>query len=171
MSNIIPVDLTNSVWTQFWDMHSGGGLKEDFSMLYIEAPKDEAISVFYSRFGHNPHRVSCTCCGADYSITSDNLQQLTGYHRNLRHASPLRKEDWWEVSDEVRRAANEQSRYLEPDEEIPDGWHVDDRFFKRGEQMTLSEYLAQDGIEYILAAEIQDFERNNEPPEEGYVWV
>ena len=70
------------MWTQFWDMNSGGGRKEDFGMCYIEAPVDEARIIFYNRFGHNPDRVSCTCCGADYSIDeSESLEQATGYDR------------------------------------------------------------------------------------------
>lgn len=73
-------------WTKFWDMHSGGGSKEKWEMIYIEAPKDEAIVIFYNRFRHNPKRVTCTCCGEDYAIESDrDLSQLTGYHRNCKY--------------------------------------------------------------------------------------
>lgn len=74
-------------WTQFWDMHSGGDLKEKpYHMIYIEAPKDEARVIFYNRFGHNPERVSCTCCGEDYSVSEEpTLEQLTGYHRGCRN--------------------------------------------------------------------------------------
>lgn len=72
-------------WTQFWDMHSGGGQKLKWAKIYIEAPEKEAISVFYSRFGRNPHRVTCTCCGEDYSITeSDTLEEATAYHRGCK---------------------------------------------------------------------------------------
>lgn len=60
-----------SKWTQFWDMHSGGGQKLDWSMIYIEAPKDEAEVIFQNLFGRNPHRVTCTCCGSDYSLNED----------------------------------------------------------------------------------------------------
>lgn len=56
-------------YTRFMDMYSGGSAKEDkFEYCYIEAPKEEAVMVFYHRFGHNPFRVSCTCCGEDYSV-------------------------------------------------------------------------------------------------------
>lgn len=57
-----------SACTTFWDMHSGGGQKLDWSMIYIEAPREEAELVFQNRFDRNPNRVSCTCCGPDYSI-------------------------------------------------------------------------------------------------------
>lgn len=56
------------VWTHFSDMYSGGGQKEKWDHIYIEAPKAEACVIFYNRFGHNPKRVSCTCCGDDYRI-------------------------------------------------------------------------------------------------------
>jgi len=52
------------------DMHSGGDLKEKWQYIYIEAPEEEAKVIFYNRFGHNPNRVTCTCCGKDYSISS-----------------------------------------------------------------------------------------------------
>ena len=53
----------------FMDMHSGGGLKERYSHIYIEAMGEDAASlIFYNRFGHNPNRITCTCCGEDYAI-------------------------------------------------------------------------------------------------------
>lgn len=78
-------------FTQFYDMHSGGGCKEKpYELIYIEAPEAEAEVIFYNRFGHNPNRVTCTCCGEDYSITeSDSLEQATAYHRNCKWDSKL----------------------------------------------------------------------------------
>ena len=71
------------MWTLFWDMHSGSGLKEKWSKIFIEAPRKEAEIIFYHRFRHNPYRVTCTCCGEDYSVEEEkSLKQLTGYHRN-----------------------------------------------------------------------------------------
>lgn len=74
-------------WTLFWDMHSGGGTKEGpYENIYIEAPRDEAKIVFYNRFKHNPDRVSCTCCGPDYTIDeSESLEQLSGFHRKCQY--------------------------------------------------------------------------------------
>ena len=70
------------MWTLFWDMHSGGDQKEKWSHIYIEAPRQEAEIVFYNRFGHNPNRVTCTCCGEDYSISEDDdLEAMTLFHR------------------------------------------------------------------------------------------
>lgn len=72
-------------WTHFWDMNSGGGRKHDVAHIYIEAPEAEAIAVFYARYGHNPERVSCTCCGQDYAIDEyDSLEEATEYQRAKR---------------------------------------------------------------------------------------
>lgn len=54
------------MWTRFYDMHSGGDTKEDYQIILIEAKEELAKLIFYNRFGHNPDRVSCTCCGSDY---------------------------------------------------------------------------------------------------------
>jgi hypothetical protein len=63
-------------------MNSGGGCKEDWSLIYIEAPEAEAVRFFYNRFGHSPHRVTCTCCGEDYSVSEgESLERLSAYHR------------------------------------------------------------------------------------------
>lgn len=71
------------MWTQFMDMHSGGSSKEKWQYIYIEAPIDVAEIVFYKRFGHNPYRVTCSCCGDDYSVSDyDTLEEATSYNRN-----------------------------------------------------------------------------------------
>lgn len=73
-------------WTHFYDMHSGGGPKEDFSSLFIEAPEDEAIRMFASLFGHHPFSIACHCCGENYSITEyPTLEEATAYHRSCAH--------------------------------------------------------------------------------------
>ena len=70
-----------TVWTHFWDMHSGGGKKESFEHCFIEANKAKAVAIFTSRFGHSPNRISCDCCGEDYSTEEgETLIELTGYH-------------------------------------------------------------------------------------------
>ena len=70
------------MWTEFMDMHSGGFQKEPYSHIYIEAPEDKAVVIFYNIFGHNPNRVTCTCCGPDYSILeSDSFDEATRYWR------------------------------------------------------------------------------------------
>ena len=72
------------VWTLFWDMHGGGSTKvPPFDKIYIEAIKREATSVFYGRFGFDPNRTSCSCCGPDYSISEYNsFKKASSYQRN-----------------------------------------------------------------------------------------
>ena len=70
------------MWTKFMDTHSGGDKKENWENIYIEAPKEEAKVIFYNRFGHNPDRVTCTCCGPDYSIyEEETLAEVTAFER------------------------------------------------------------------------------------------
>ncbi len=74
-------------WTHFYDMHSGGGSKEEWEHIFIEAPEKEAKIIFFNRFGHNANRVSCTCCGNDYSISEhDSLEQATAFERHCKYA-------------------------------------------------------------------------------------
>lgn len=74
-------------WTRFMDMHSGGGSKEDYDKIYIELPEDKAKVFFYKMFGHNPERISCTCCGEDYSISEgEDLLTLTAYDRKCTYS-------------------------------------------------------------------------------------
>lgn len=66
-----------SQWTEFFDMSSGGGRKEDAGIIYIEAAREAAERIFFNKFGHNPHRVTCTCCGPDYSLSEyDGIEFL-----------------------------------------------------------------------------------------------
>ncbi len=132
------------MWTQFMDMHSGGGAKERWQYIYIEAPKEEANLIFFNRFGHSPERVTCTCCGDDYSVTeSKDLVQATGYERGCDY--------------------NEEAKEYEdkPDSGIwkPNGF------------CTLDDYKKRDDIHFIYAADVSDKERSGDIPNQGYVWV
>jgi len=129
------------MWIYFWDMYSGGGQKESFAHIYIEAPKDEAIIIFYNRFHHNPNRVTCTCCGEDYSISeSKTLEQATGYHRGCDY---------------------EDNKYIER----PSPKSYSNKY------VILSEFLKSKQIKVITQDEITDQERTGEVPDQGYVWV
>lgn len=122
------------------DMHSGGGSKLDWEYIYIEAPQAEAEVIFQSRFGRNPHRVTCTCCGSDYLINEyESLEKATAYERGCA----------WEGSGYVERADPKRSymRY-----------------------QTLDEYLETKGMLFIKADDIKPEERVGELREEGYVW-
>lgn len=129
-------------WTRFMDMHSGGGLKESpFKYIYIEAPEDEAKVIFYNRFGHSPERISCTCCGEDYSIhPEESLQQATAYERRCAYDSKSKK-------------------YIEK----PDKDYI-------GEYITFEQYLTKADILIIYSSSISEAERKGEVPEQGYVW-
>ena len=159
------------MWTQFWDMHSGGDLKEKWAMIYIEAPKEEAEIIFYNRFGHNPHRVTCTCCGGDYSIsTKEDLSQLTGYHRHCRVLETPRDPQTGLCKNDdptIRKHS-----YLEADEAIPKGYKLSELgSWKYGEYQTLEEYKENKDVLVISAKDIKPEERVGEVPDQGYVWV
>lgn len=154
------------MWTQFWDMHSGGGSKEKWARIYIEAPEEEAVLIFYNRFGHNPKRVSCTCCGDDYSISSHaELAQLTGYHRNLRCVETKR-----DPKTKLYLNDDPNVRYLEPGENPPKGYGISS-FLPHGTPLSLDEYCKNPDVLVIPASEITEKERQGEVPQQGYVWI
>lgn len=130
-------------WTLFWDMHSGGGTKEgEYDKIYIEAPEAEAKIIFYNKFGHSPDRVSCTCCGEDYSTSeSTSLEHASAYHRNCRY-----------------------------DESV--GCYVEEPDNRYGEKklITIQEYCNQDNVLVLYAKDIKDNERVGDIPEQGYIW-
>jgi hypothetical protein len=158
------------MWTQFWDMHSGGGCKEPpFEKIYIEAPESEARVIFYNRFGHNPERVTCTCCGEDYSTSEhEDLAQLTAYHRGCRSIETPRDPitGLYKNDDQVIRRKN----YLEEGEEPPEGYKVSERMWRNNYQ-TLEQYIQNADVLVIRADEIKESERHGEVPEQGYVWM
>lgn len=125
------------------DMHSGGGRKEKFEYLYVELPEKDALVFFQNRFGHNPERVTCTCCGSDYS-TDENptLEKASAYDRNCR----------W---DEVVKG------YVE---------EPDCRYGNK-ELISLEEYLKREDVKVIRRDEIKDEELEGELRSQGYVWV
>lgn len=134
----------STTFTQFMDMHSGGGLKEGpYQHIYIQAPKEEAKIIFYNRFKHNPERVTCTCCGADYSISEyETLEQATGFERHCDYEKGV--------------------GYVERP----------DNSYGLGRPVTpLSDYLKGKDVLVIYEADIKPEERTGEIPEQGYVWV
>ena len=147
---VVPMLDLSGPWTRFWDMGSGGGHKEDWSIILIQAPQNEAERIFYNRFGHNPHRVTCTCCGPDYSI--DEYATLAGaiaFHLGW---------DWGSGDDYVER----------PNQ------------LYRGPFRTLRDFLSdpehrlagRDEKAFILLrGDIVPEWRHSELPEQGYVWV
>ena len=144
------------MWTTFWDMHSGGDLKEKQSKIYIEAPEEEAISIFYSRFGHNPNRVTCTCCGSDYSISeNETLEEATGFHRHAPYYESPSGKEW---------------KYIDDGDDVPDGW-TKGKWGSYGENIPFLKYIHSDDVLVIYAKDIKDDERDAHVPSQGYVWV
>lgn len=151
-------------WTQFMDMHSGGGQKLDWAYIYIEAPEDEAKIIFYNRFGRNPDRVTCTCCGPDYSLTeSDSLQRATAFERNCDPA--YFDADGNEIpTTEAFIAPKGYAtwRYVERPKKY---------FNSSSSHTTLEDYLKNPRALFIYANEIKDSERSGYLPDEGYIWA
>jgi len=154
-------------WTQFMDMHSGGGAKEDYEYIFIEASQDEAEIIFYNRFGHSPNKVTCTCCGEDYSVSeSEDLKQATAYERNCLFAwfdkdgNRITRDEAW-VSGEGYIEGS-YSRYIE-EPNLEFGRSPDD-------YMTIKQYMKKGDALFIKDSEIKPEERQGEVPQEGYVW-
>ncbi len=73
------------MWTEFYDLHSGGSTKEEpFECIYIEADSQkDAVRKFVHRFNHHPDSVACDCCGSNYSYsTYDTLDEASEHHRS-----------------------------------------------------------------------------------------
>lgn len=156
-------------WTHFNDMHSGGGTKVDgYEHIYIEADRETATAVFYNRFGRSPERVTCTCCGPDYSIEEKpTLKQATGYERNCRHLKTPKDEN----SRYMNGLPEIQNQYwLEPGDEPPEGFEVSDKD-PFGEYVPLGEYIERDTVLLIPGDEIEVPETDADVPKEGYVWA
>lgn len=156
----------SKMWTRFMDMHSGGGQKLDWAYIFIEAPENEAMLIFQNMFDRNPNRVTCTCCGDDYSTGEhETLEQATAYDRGCAYV------------------------YVDPDgKEVPEseafisgkglvngckGMYAERACtkysFSKG-YMSLPEYLEKGGKKVVYAGTIRPEHRKGELHEEGYVW-
>lgn len=153
------------MWTHFYDMCSGGYQKEKFEHCYIEAPIEEAKVIFFNRFGHNPERVTCTCCGDDYSISqAEDLLQITGYERGCMYAyfkdgKQIPQFEGWVTG--KGHAEGVTSKYIE--EPDPERSHR--------EYVTVDEFLKRDDICVIFAQDIKPEDCKGDMPEQGYVWA
>ncbi len=167
-------------WTLFWDMHSGGGSKEKQDKIYIEAPIEEAKIIFYNRFGHNPERVTCTCCGGDYSISEeDSLEEASGFHRNCRFGyldkdgNEVPKERAWISGEGMVNGAVKSTCFEEEDREEIDDMkkkYPDSDWEEYKKHITIKKYERQKGVLIIRKEEIKLKERKGDVPEQGYVW-
>lgn len=144
------------MWTRFMDMHSGGSTKvKPYNYIYIEAPEAEARVIFYNRFKRAPDRVTCTCCGDDYSVSeSKTLEEATAFERNCDYDEKAKKyvERQKPGNMDIRRQCGTASS---------DKW---------GLYMTLEEYLASGAVLAIREKDIRPEERVGSVPKQGYVW-
>lgn len=131
------------MWTSFMDMHSGGRLKEaPYQYIYIEASEQDAVVIFYNRFGHSPHRVTCTCCGEDYSVNEgSSVEQLSACNRGCAYDK------------------NNTCWIEEPSKE---------RYAKK--YQTFAEYRKCEDVLIISKEEVKPSERIGTVPQQGYVW-
>lgn len=155
-----------SKWTRFMDMHSGGGCKEPQQYIYIEAPEEEAKVIFFNKFGHSPDRVSCTCCGSDYSVSDgESLEELTAYDRGCDYA--YFDKDGAEVPESTAWVRGKGlvdgcvGRYVE---------RPSKKMFSFQKFRTLDSYLALPDVLVVRERDIEPQWRFGEVPEQGYVW-
>lgn len=159
------------VWTQFHDMHSGGGQKLEWGQIFIEAPEAEAKVIFYNRFKRNPERVTCTCCGEDYSISEEpTLARATAYERGCRALKTPRVNGRYKKPDDPWF---DEHYYLEEGEEPKPPYEVEDGPLSkfRKPYLTVEQYIKSPGVLAIPASEIRDEWRSGYVPREGYVWA
>lgn len=147
------------MWTRFMDMHSGGGCKEPpYEYIYIEAPEEEARVIFYNRFGHNPDRVTCTCCGEDYSTgESETLAQSSAYDRRCEYV-------YRDKNGKIIK--NPKYDYSRRDY----GEGVTHGYEETNGSQSVEDYMKSKYVLVISASEIKPEERKGEVPEQGYVW-
>jgi len=149
------------MWTEFNDMHSGGGQKEEYSLIFIEADEETAKIIFYNRFGHNPERVTCTCCGEDYSISEHkDLRQATAYERGCDYSKGkyIEKKSSRGYSKEFLPF----KKFMEKTTELTDGTYI----CSYNEESR----LGFSGL-FIPKEAIKKEEKIGDVPESGYIWV
>jgi len=114
-------------------MYSGGSAQEEpYSKIYIEASRKEAKVIFRNRFGHDPDRVTCSCCGEDYSIYEyETLEACSAYYRNCR----------WSKTEE---------KYIE---------EADTAYNKNRKVIPIEEYVRKPDVLVIRKEEIKPEER------------
>ena len=155
--------MTEIPFTRFMDMHSGGGTKEEpFENIYIQAPEDEAKIIFYNRFGHNPDRVSCTCCGEDYSISEHaTLGQSSAHERNCDTVY-FWKDTGEEVPEHCYDPKYPSLRYLKKEhcDKAFHGYVERDQKDYHKAHTKLEDYIKQSNVMVISHDEIKDDERH-----------
>jgi len=116
-------------------------------------------------------RVSCTCCGEDYSISSaEDFAQISGYHRGcqtLVHKTYRSGQN----KGLVKPIPKSMQRYYEEREKPPKGWEFDTKRIFNNKYKTVLAYKRQKDVLVLSRHKIKSSERAGEVPNEGYVWV
>ena len=158
----------NRKFTRFMDMHSGGGNKLEWEYIYIEAPKEEAKIIFYNKFGRNPDKVSCTCCGPDYSVNDEEtLDQATAYDRNCKFTyknskgKEVPREKAWVPGKGLKPGYT--NGYVEKQDPMKAKYNH--------KYISVDKYLRDENVKVIYKKEISSSDRKGTVPEQGFVWV
>ena len=133
------------MWTRFHDMNTGGWKKLEWAVIYIEASEKQAESVFFSKLGISPSKVSSVGDGADYFIEE---------YEYLRDATDYDREKWG--FDLVRV------------DKIPNGPDIITKF---PESEVLWGFQQCREVLFIYSTDIAFDERTRKVPKQGWVWV
>ena len=90
------------MFTQFFDMHSGGHRKTNWDKIFVEAPEKEAIEFFMEVFDENPYDVACQCCGTNFSVYEVDECQVG--HGILVITKEMFSRDWRFVKESIHRS-------------------------------------------------------------------
>lgn len=113
--------------THFHDMHSGGELKTKYGHIFVEASKSQAVEFFNSWFDRDPHHVTCSCCGADFSVTKyQSLRYATAYLRNCQFKEVDREQGGGHYIEAPKTIGGEELEHLSVEEYLD---HEDVAFF------------------------------------------
>lgn len=146
-------------------MHSGGSQKLDWGHIFIEAPQKVAEVIFQNRFKRNPNRVTCTCCGQDYSISEEpSLEQATAFQRGCGYVYRDKEGNKVDESEAWKSGVGILPGYTAGYEEVQRERYA---FYK---YQTLADYLAGGKVKVIRAKEIKPKERKGKLRAEGYIW-
>lgn len=113
-------------FTKFWDMHSGGSQKLEWSKVYVNLSESEARVWFQSKFNRDCDHVTCAHCGKDYSVsTADTLEELTHFHRNEIYKHNAEKSNPNMSYDEYHKLGYDVAITLDEYLTLPDVLYVD----------------------------------------------
>lgn len=139
------------MWFKFMDMYSGGARKLDWDNIYLEAESEQhATEIFELKFGRDPNYTTCDCYGPDYSVSSaDTLEHVTAWDRGLRYIRPTGPRA---PANQIQYPTRGDDQYLEPDEDVPEGFELTpaSRIAGFDNGLSMQEFRQQAGDRYCL---------------------